>query len=253
MGSRIRRVRISAGLRQWQLANLLGTTQPSICMYERGVLPDPLRLLRIARIGGTTVEWILTGHHWESGAETMERVPARLYELATLFHGVIEDRRALLESATETIRVAVAAVEAGASARMEDLNVGEIARHLGVLPREDRRALSRALVMNRAVSLAFMARGLRRMQASAFAPREPESGEAEGASPEDSLPPVLVRTNSLEPLKGPFFRVDSGLLLLRSILGDRKLRAEFERDLARMSRKLRGGRLPSRPRRAAAR
>lgn len=253
MGSRIRRVRISAGLRQWQLANLLGTTQPSICMYERGVLPDPLRLLRIARIGGTTVEWILTGHHWESGAETMERVPARLFELAALFHAVSEDRRALLASATETIRVAAVAVEAGASARLEDLKVGEIAQRLGALAREDRRTLARALAMNRAVSHAFMMRGLRRMQASALAPREPASVDAAAESPENSLPPVLVRTNSLEPLKGPFFRVDSGLLLLRSILGDRKLRAEFERDLARMSRKLRGRRPLSRPRRAAAR
>lgn len=37
--------------------------QPMISRYEQGVdLPNPFVLLRLARLGGTTIDWILTGH-----------------------------------------------------------------------------------------------------------------------------------------------------------------------------------------------
>src|SRR5262249_16746037 len=67
IGARIKRLRKEAGLRQWQPAEMIGATQPAIHMYERGVLPEPKRLLELARIGHTTVEWILTGRQWERG------------------------------------------------------------------------------------------------------------------------------------------------------------------------------------------
>jgi hypothetical protein len=43
--------------------------------------PEPRRLVKLARLGNTTIEWILTGRHWESGAEQQDRLlrglPAR--------------------------------------------------------------------------------------------------------------------------------------------------------------------------------
>lgn len=39
-------------------------TQPMISRYEQGVeIPKPFILLRIAKAGDTTVEWILTGRN----------------------------------------------------------------------------------------------------------------------------------------------------------------------------------------------
>src|SRR6185295_6180637 len=64
LGERVRRIRIEAGLRQWELARRLGTTQSAVHKYEHGVVPEPRRLIELARIGATSVEWILTGKHW---------------------------------------------------------------------------------------------------------------------------------------------------------------------------------------------
>jgi transcriptional regulator with XRE-family HTH domain len=242
IGARIRRIRTAAGLRQWQMARLIGSTQPSVCMYEQGVLPDPARLLRIARMGGTTVEWILTGRHWEDGSEEMEPPPPALFALAALFHGLGEEDRGRLMAAMERIRMAVATLESGTSRRLEELGVGEIARKLGALPAADRRALAAALAVQAGVCRAFFARGMRSLKPGP----DPRAG---GSRPETAL-----RARSIAPVKGPIFRVDPGLLLLEEILGEPALRAEFERTLARLTRKLESRRRagPSRPARKAA-
>jgi transcriptional regulator with XRE-family HTH domain len=82
MGRRIKRIRTEAGLRQWQLAERLGTTQSAVHKYEHGVVPEPKRLVELAKVGRTTVEWILTGRHWEDGDEGRERMPREVYRIA---------------------------------------------------------------------------------------------------------------------------------------------------------------------------
>ena len=82
MGRRIRQIRLEAKLRQWELAKLLGTTQSAVHKYEHGVVPEPKRLVELARVGRTTVEWILTGQHWEDGDEGRERLPREVYRIA---------------------------------------------------------------------------------------------------------------------------------------------------------------------------
>ena len=49
MGNRIRQIRTQAGLRQWELAKFLGTTQSAVHKYEHGVVPEPRRLVELAR------------------------------------------------------------------------------------------------------------------------------------------------------------------------------------------------------------
>src|SRR5213594_1040015 len=72
MGNRIKQIRKRAGLRQWQLAARLGTTQSAVHKYEHGVIPEPRRLVELSRLGTTTIEWILTGQHWENGSSEQE-------------------------------------------------------------------------------------------------------------------------------------------------------------------------------------
>src|SRR5437667_12634131 len=74
IGQRIKSLRKSRGLRQWQMAQFLGATQPAIHKYENGILPEVKRLVELARIGSTSVEWILTGTHWENGSPEMQRM-----------------------------------------------------------------------------------------------------------------------------------------------------------------------------------
>jgi hypothetical protein len=89
---------------------MLGTTQSAIHKYEHGVVPEPRRLIELARIGGTSVEWVLTGHHWENGSEEQERLSPQLLETACLFRQVSEDGRETVDEALRIIREAMAAV-----------------------------------------------------------------------------------------------------------------------------------------------
>ncbi len=234
MGERIRKVRLSVGLRQWQLAELVGTSQPSICMYERGVLPDPLRLLRIARIGKTTVEWLLTGRHWEGGSEEMEIASEDLYELAALFHGVSEADRTSLLAAGQFLRKLVAAIEAESGAPIEAASMDTIVRAIRLLPPADRRSLCGALAAGAGVSRALLCRGLRSMEASSLASATHRSNPGGDSPP----PPARFRTLTLDRVSGNLFRLDPGLLLLGEILRDRRLREDFERSVSGMARKL---------------
>ena len=116
MGRRIRQIRVAAGLKQWELASRLGTTQSAVHKYERGVVPEPRRLVEIARIGATTIEWILTGRHWEDGSEARERLPAEILELARRVHAMGQEERQAVEEALRVVRDAVrglAATDAG--------------------------------------------------------------------------------------------------------------------------------------------
>lgn len=58
------RLRELMQLKNWtqkDLAALLGISQPAVSLYLQGRMPPGDVLFRIARLGGTTVEWLLTG------------------------------------------------------------------------------------------------------------------------------------------------------------------------------------------------
>lgn len=111
LGERVRRIRTEAGLRQWELARRLGTTQSAVHKYEHGVVPEPRRLIELARIGETSVEWILTGRHWENGSEEKVRVSADLLATAWALKRLNEGDR---NSLARALRIVRAAAEAAA-------------------------------------------------------------------------------------------------------------------------------------------
>jgi transcriptional regulator with XRE-family HTH domain len=111
LGRRIREVRREAGLRQWELAQRLGTTQSAVHKYEHGVVPEAGKLLEIASLGRTSVEWLLTGRHGETGGTQRERPSddaQRLAEEALRLEG---PDRARVEEAIGLLRAAGAALE----------------------------------------------------------------------------------------------------------------------------------------------
>ena len=61
LSKRIREVIKKRGMTQQDLASLLQISQPAISLYLRGRIPPADILYKIARIGETTVEWLLTG------------------------------------------------------------------------------------------------------------------------------------------------------------------------------------------------
>jgi len=119
MGRRIRQIRLGAKLRQWELAKLLGTTQSAVHKYEHGVVPEPRRLIALARIGGTSIEWVLTGAHWENGSEEQERISPGLLETACILREISADGRAAIKEALRIVREAVRALEQGSAADSE--------------------------------------------------------------------------------------------------------------------------------------
>lgn len=58
---RVDHIRRQRGLNQEQLASELGISQPAVSKYLKNRIPPPQILLKIAKLGQTTVEWILTG------------------------------------------------------------------------------------------------------------------------------------------------------------------------------------------------
>ena len=111
MGRRIRQIRVGAGLRQWELARLLGTTQSAVHKYEHGVVPEPRRLVELARVGGTSIEWVLTGRHWENGSDAQERLAPEVLRVACTLRDVTAEERATVAEALGIIREAVRALE----------------------------------------------------------------------------------------------------------------------------------------------
>ena len=107
MGKRIRQIRLGRGLRQWELARRLGTTQSAVHKYEHGVVPEPRRLVELARVGDTSIEWVLTGRHWENGSTVQQRVDGNVLATAYLLRDVSAESRQRLEEALRIIRDAV--------------------------------------------------------------------------------------------------------------------------------------------------
>lgn len=111
MGKRIRQIRLGANLRQWELAKLLGTTQSAVHKYEHGVVPEPRRLVELARIGGTSIEWVLTGQHWENGSRDQPRLASEVLQTAWMLRAISEQERATVDEALQIMRQAVAAID----------------------------------------------------------------------------------------------------------------------------------------------
>ncbi len=128
MGRRIREIRLAAGLRQWELARMLGTTQSAVHKYEHGVVPEPRRLIELARVGDTGVEWILTGEHWENGATDRRRLETDILDTARSLCKLDERSQATLEEALRIMREAIAVLE-----RRDDDPVAQLSPHGGAL------------------------------------------------------------------------------------------------------------------------
>ena len=66
---RIEAIRRAQGLTQAEFARALGVSQSAISKYLNNRLPPADVLLRMAQLGRTTMEWILTGEkaYWYAG------------------------------------------------------------------------------------------------------------------------------------------------------------------------------------------
>lgn len=117
MGKRIRKIRSGRGLRQWELAQMLGTTQSAVHKYEHGVVPEPRRLIELARIGGTSVEWVLTGEHWDSGSTRQERLDAGVLDTACQLREIAEGQRDAIDEALGIFRDAIHALRPSSRAQ----------------------------------------------------------------------------------------------------------------------------------------
>lgn len=147
LGRRIREVRREAGLRQRELAALLGTTQSAIHKYERGVIPEPRRLLEIARVGETSVEWLLTGRHGEAGGSARRRPSDRTLRMAEEVERLAGADRERIELSVRILR----AVE-GAAGEDPEASFSEIRRTVEAA-RRVRRAVVRLLLDDAAAKL----------------------------------------------------------------------------------------------------
>jgi len=150
MGHRIKEIRKKAGLRQWQLASMLGTTQSAVHKYEHGVIPEPRRLVKLARLGNTTIEWILTGQHWENGSPQQERLPTETYQLAERLLALGPDRRRTLDDALRIITDAVDVLHpATDDARIPEL--ADLAAQLCLVPEKQKGIFAAALKIHHAI------------------------------------------------------------------------------------------------------
>jgi transcriptional regulator with XRE-family HTH domain len=151
IGERIKRLRKARGLRQWQMAEALGATQPAVHKYENGILPEVKRLLELARIGGTSVEWILTGRHWENGATHMERLDPEVYDLAYRLKEFSAEERRLLVDALDIINGAVQTLRRESGGELRDLTDEQLVATLRGFERNTREVLVAALSVHEAI------------------------------------------------------------------------------------------------------
>ena len=163
MGKRIKEIRKRAGLRQWQLAEVLGTTQSAVHKYEHGVIPEPRRLVKLARLGKTTIEWILTGQHWENGSSEQERLPAEIYNLAQRLRALGPEQRKTLDDA---LRIVDEALEALRTTNNRSMDLTELAAQISLIPEKQRSILAAALRIHRAVLESVLDLELERLNGS---------------------------------------------------------------------------------------
>lgn len=189
MGKRIRQIRLGASLRQWELAKLLGTTQSAVHKYEHGVVPEPRRLVELARIGGTSIEWVLTGQHWENGSEEQERITPELLSTACILREISAEGRARVNEALRIIREAVIAIERG-EVPNESPELAGITSYLHSHSGGTLQLLESAWRIQRAVLNRVTEETGRRLRESPTFPPESEEGEVQensagGSGPHD--------------------------------------------------------------------
>jgi transcriptional regulator with XRE-family HTH domain len=181
MGRRIRQIRLAAGLRQWELARLLGTTQSAVHKYEHGVVPEPRRLVELARVGGTSIEWVLTGEHWENGSEEQARPSPQLLETACLFRQITDDGRETVNEALRIIREAVHALESRSDEKAPS-DPRAIALSLRDHAPETLRVLESAWLIQRAVLRRVVREAERRLDRN---PISPDGSDESGGRKDD--------------------------------------------------------------------
>ena len=68
IGQRLREARTAMGLTQEQVAEHLGVRQGRVSMLERGSGTNPITLLRLAHLYGTTTDYLIGGDGVEQSA-----------------------------------------------------------------------------------------------------------------------------------------------------------------------------------------
>ena len=88
IGERITALRKEEDISQTELAKRLNVSRQAVSKWEQGVSsPDTAKLIQLAEILGTEVEYLATGVHPEPGSvvlnvvETVERVEERVVEV----------------------------------------------------------------------------------------------------------------------------------------------------------------------------
>ena len=61
VAGRIREIMQKKGLTQKDLAEVLEISQPAVSLYLQGRMPPADVLYKLARLGNTSIEWLLTG------------------------------------------------------------------------------------------------------------------------------------------------------------------------------------------------
>jgi transcriptional regulator with XRE-family HTH domain len=150
-GSRIRKIRKEAGLRQREMAKLLGTSQSAVYKHEKGVIPEPRRLLKLAKIGDTTVEWILTGRHWENGSTDKKRLDTDLLSLAKALKNLEDDKRKIYRDAIGILEEAMAALEKKLNMKVEEADPAKIAEAIKGLPQDVLEVLAASSEIHKAI------------------------------------------------------------------------------------------------------
>ncbi len=76
LADRIRWIMRQRGFTQKDLADYLSISQPAVSLYLQGRMPPADILLQIAKLGETTVEWLLTGTDTkETHGSVREEIP----------------------------------------------------------------------------------------------------------------------------------------------------------------------------------
>lgn len=93
IGERIMALRKEKSISQTELAKRLNVSRQAVSKWEQGVSsPDTERLIRLAEILGTEVEYLATGTHPEPGSvvlnivETVERVEEKVIVKEVIRH-----------------------------------------------------------------------------------------------------------------------------------------------------------------------
>lgn len=73
---RIKKIMENKKLNQKDFSDILGISQPAVSLYLKGRMPPADVLYRIATLGDSTVEWLLTGEEKKIDRGVHEQHPA---------------------------------------------------------------------------------------------------------------------------------------------------------------------------------